>query len=624
MMKKFLLIMVLMLMSIASVLRAQTVPATGAGAYDCYTGCSQIGWIGSGNYWISNAFKGGGEYAWLPTGVVPSPPSNPIGSDGGKHFLSLYASGSVENSLSSQMTGLIVGRSYTLKYYVMSSKADIDDAYGDPTGFATKAAVSTNNVVNTHTFTEGVNTNQWILGNLKFTAIASSQTLLIVNGTKTYSGGFINVDIAGAWLTMDPCDAGTAQVQVNSTLTNTCPSATANLNNAFTGWYPPSGNNVLVWFKDPAHSLNQIVNNPSAVGPGTYYAFFHDLNNDCYNTSDSKAKVVVSINACQSCKAGTSQVSVKASLKNICPSSTVNLNDALVGSAPAGTFIVWYVKPNPQPQDPWVTDPAHIAKSGDYYAFIYDQAANCKNVTTSTAKVSVGINNDICHPGVKSDNASLPCQGGTVNLPLLFSGLIPSGAELRWFDNSTHSGEPISTPTNVQQPGEFYTFYYYGVTGTYDSDNSAAKITVTRETCPDLSPTIEIDNLNFNEGAARDFTVNIYEINGAPSSGAVSFRITKSGSYTISYPTVSGTSDVDGGQKNDNSNWTFTENAGFITATSSLPISANGAAVIGFNIKRKAGQPKGVTQNITSTIVSNSGGETNSGNNQAIRSVSTN
>lgn len=146
---------------------------------------------------------------------------------------------------------------------------------------------------------------------------------------------------------------------------------------------------------------------------------------------------------------------------------------------------------------------------------------------------------------------------------------------------------------------------------------------IKRLMAPDLSPTNDIDDLSFSIGSSRDFIVNIFEVNNVLTTGVISFRVTKLSAFTITYPAVSGISNVLGGMVNENGNWNFTENSGFITVTAKtgVNIPANGQATIGFNIARKTGTPNGTVQNITSTIIGGSGGEVNTSNNQVVTSV---
>ncbi len=153
---------------------------------------------------------------------------------------------------------------------------------------------------------------------------------------------------------------------------------------------------------------------------------------------------------------------------------------------------------------------------------------------------------------------------------------------------------------------------------------------------PDLTPTTEIDNLSFVGNISRDFTVNIYEILNASPTGTISFRITRISGWDITVPGltltttdqsgISGTTNVNGGTPNSNGNWLFRQNASQISMTlkagSSIP--ANGALTLGFTATRKAGTFNGTSQNITCTIVANSGSEVNVTNNRVITTISAN
>ncbi|KAA6440347.1 T9SS type A sorting domain-containing protein [Dyadobacter flavalbus] len=99
--------------------------------------------------------------------------------------------------------------------------------------------------------------------------------------------GCYNTDHSTAKLTVEYM----AEVQVPlkaSTLTNTCPQNTANLNNAvatFNGSSYP-----VVWFDNPTHSGLR-VRTPEAATTGTYYAFFYDVEKGYFLTDHSVAKV---------------------------------------------------------------------------------------------------------------------------------------------------------------------------------------------------------------------------------------------------------------------------------------------------------------------------------------------
>nr|WP_295921996.1 hypothetical protein [uncultured Dyadobacter sp.] len=186
---------------------------------------------------------------------------------------------------------------------------------------------------------------------------------------------------------------GTKQVTLtDNALENNCPkSFTVNLNSVIGGIVP--GGLEVVWF-DNAYRFGSKIANPFAVGvSGTYYAFLHDINGDCYNTGWSTSYVVVTITSpCPKiCNAGSAQVALtQGGISNTCPSDLVDINTVLVSGPPANTVYQWFTDPNHNPGN-LVADPNHVS-TGTYYAFIYDATNNCYNTDNSTSKVSVIIN----------------------------------------------------------------------------------------------------------------------------------------------------------------------------------------------------------------------------------------
>lgn len=135
-----------------------------------------------------------------------------------------------------------------------------------------------------------------------------------------------------------------------------------------------------------------------------------------------------------------------------------------------------------------------------------------------------------------------------------------------------------------------------------------------KATTPNVAPTILMNDLNFNSastGVSRDFVVTINETNSSPTLGVISFRVFKLSAFTIAYSTNSGTSNVYPGVANSNSDWDFSETNNYITVTSKpgIVIGASSNKVVGFSITRKTGVPDHTQQNITVSILANSGGE---------------
>ncbi|MCE6988173.1 hypothetical protein [Dyadobacter sp. CY323] len=149
---------------------------------------------------------------------------------------------------------------------------------------------------------------------------------------------------------------------------------------------------------------------------------------------------------------------------------------------------------------------------------------------------------------------------------------------------------------------------------------------IKRNSACDLTPTLDINGLQFAPAVQRDFVVNIYEISNQETTGSINLRITKLPAFVITYPLTNSISNVFGGKQNQNSDWTFSENANFIFASSKAgtKIQANGKAVIGFNVSRKNGSASGISQNISVAVIANSGGEANPLNNQVVTSILTN
>ncbi|MDI9882623.1 hypothetical protein [Flectobacillus longus] len=147
---------------------------------------------------------------------------------------------------------------------------------------------------------------------------------------------------------------------------------------------------------------------------------------------------------------------------------------------------------------------------------------------------------------------------------------------------------------------------------------------------PDLTPTTEINSLEFSTaGTSRDFVVNVFEINNKPnvSGSTIVLRVAKISGFTITYSSTSGNSDVFvGGTANSNSDWTFTENANFITVTAKpgVVIPQNGKKTIGFTATRKTDVPSNTSQNITVTIIYGSAGEEKVNNNTVETKITAN
>lgn len=170
------------------------------------------------------------------------------------------------------------------------------------------------------------------------------------------------------------CPLDTAPT-VNTTLANDCDSATpntVNLADAHTGTIPPDAE--LVWFTDDTHTT--AVADPTAVGAGTYYAFYFDEDIDCY--SPASDAVNVTIEDCADC---TDSGITSVDLNSLFDEDDLPHEDVV---------IEWWSTPTREPGTQ-VTDPTNVTVSGTYYAFFYDTVNDCYNTDNSTASVTVNI-----------------------------------------------------------------------------------------------------------------------------------------------------------------------------------------------------------------------------------------
>jgi hypothetical protein len=250
-----------------------------------------------------------------------------------------------------------------------------------------------------------------------------------------------------------------------------------------------------------------------------------------------------------------------------------------------------------------------------YYAVCVSGAA-CRSTSSS---ITLTVNDTPEAP------TGLVASPPTINISVTTSHTLSgncSTGTLTWFSDAALT-QQVTSPVNPTTT----TTYYASCISTQGCKSLSASLTIS--VIPDLTPTIEVDNLQFaSEGSQRDFVVNIFEINEANqiTGTQIIFRVAKISAFDITYSLESGTSDVLGGTANDNSNWTFTENANFITATSKPgnTMVANGQKIIGFTATRKTDVPPNTSQSITASIINGSTGEDFHDNNIVVTTITAN
>ncbi len=136
------------------------------------------------------------------------------------------------------------------------------------------------------------------------------------------------------------CKAGAVRPNLSKTsLTNSCPKNTANLNSISVANKP--ANTLLTWHTSSAISNSNRVSNPKSVNAGTYYAAFYDAAGNCY--SPASVGVRVSIVSC--CEIDISSVKVKIVHPSKCsPSNNGSLSITNIGLLSKTIYKVNYKK----------------------------------------------------------------------------------------------------------------------------------------------------------------------------------------------------------------------------------------------------------------------------------------
>jgi hypothetical protein len=254
-----------------------------------------------------------------------------------------------------------------------------------------------------------VNLNDYVVGNPPvgaevkwFTAISHAPGTEVVDPSQVGAGKYYpffydavndcyNTQVIYVDVVIDDCgtcNAGTEQVLLLTYDDKTfCPNAIWDLNFYVNSVNQPAGTSIG-WYTDPMHTVGNEVANPSAVGVGTYYAFFFDAANQCFNTNNSTAIIKTGVY-------NNNPALSTNSLSNTCPQETVDLGSTLLGEG-AVEQAVWFDNPNHSGQK--IADPMN-AGQGTYYAFFYDEGKDCYNTDNSTALVTVTITS--CAPTVQ-------------------------------------------------------------------------------------------------------------------------------------------------------------------------------------------------------------------------------
>lgn len=482
-----------------------------------------------------------------PNMLLPIPPSaysQGLSSAQGKNsFVTLKTStGNFDDRLFLDVSGFIVGKTYTFQYSVLSASVHYQAGNNSPYGGSAKMQIvsvgmSPEVLSGTRTTNfDASNRNTWITEKITFTAFSTTLQFRLSGSTSGQSAGYINFDI----------DKYPFECMI------------------------------------PA---NQV----PLVGPSVVKTIFPTeklnlMQIETYNATPETAELVW--------KWGPN-------------SSDATLTQQEATSAPISN-----------------SDPANVKS---YYAFYYAKDFNCYNVPVSQSSRTF-----LYEPkqvSLTTSNIVISCPSVTADLTALETA---PAAEVKWFNNNTHAGQPVSDAKAVP-PGDYYAFYFQSQTGSYSlltGQVSTAHVHVTNAVAagiPDLGPTMNINSMIFPPNGSKDFVVGMQNIKAENSNCSVYFLVSKLPGFSITYSTQAGQSNVNGGMPNNNDLWTFSEDAQYIKVTAKNGMAASASSNIGFKITRNANTPAGAKQNLAVTVpLPGGGGETNASNNQTITSLTTN
>jgi hypothetical protein len=235
------------------------------------------------------------------------------------------------------------------------------------------------------------------------------------------------------------------------------------------------------------------------------------------------------------------------------------------------------------------------------------------NVTVTPPIITAVTDNPATINGLTGGNTTSLTLNDILNGTAVIIGALPGNVILTGITVpiglTLNANGTVSVAPNTPAGSYNITYKICEVTNPTNCSTVTSVVTVILS---NFSLTIDIDALVFvAAGDAKDFVVNISEINGSPSGGQVIVQIIKQSAFLITYGAATNTSNVNGGVSVNNSDWLITENGSFIVLTlkTTTVIGANSISAIGFTIARQPNVPAHTSQPITATILNGTGSD---------------
>lgn len=235
-------------------------------------------------------------------------------------------------------------------------------------------------------------------------------------------------------------------------------------------------NYKVQWFTNDKHE-GLPIDNPQAAPAGDYFAFYFDSKNNCYSVDKAAVSAVFSVvgstMCCNDPNDPTNDIPLSnTDVKIVAPAQTYDLTQLVPSnlSLPPNVVLEWYTSANHSGVP--ITDPKHVG-AGKYYVFAHDLVNGCFNLPQAKKGVTVS---KACNAGMipvtlKDISNEYFCQDTQVKLSdLVISPQLPPGISVLWFDNNTHTGNPVST--GLVSGGQYYAYYYDNVNQCYSPGSS--------------------------------------------------------------------------------------------------------------------------------------------------------
>jgi len=211
------------------------------------------------------------------TSTVPCIPSPDGGSWVGLSDLPMY---SENEAIQQNVSGFVVGQTYTISYYAANFGGSPFDDEGYVRIYFNGVQIASSPLL-------PLLANTWVPVSATFVPTTTSGVLQIdASSTSLPSGNGSYFSADGLTITLStpaPCNAGNTAPTLSQA--TACISGTYNLT-TISASNTPAGT-VLAWFSSSTPSAANAIASPTNVTAGTYYAAFYDAVNNCYSPASS-------------------------------------------------------------------------------------------------------------------------------------------------------------------------------------------------------------------------------------------------------------------------------------------------------------------------------------------------